>query len=216
MHPPRSPRRRPVRRITNKITWWGVQRVPHKARSAYRLWYRKFYGAFRGAEGAGGAYPITLIGGQHPHTKSRHEYSSLDACPWATLQKTRGRRQQETSGASSGDRCNGRSRRSLLPTRSRGACIMRRRVFPSGFPHHVEDFGPTHHFSRIPIAGGAASSGAAQPRVAAAGRGAVVRDLQDCNRVSMSTGTGYIAQKMLCLRNNPRTTISRTNLVHGH
>ena len=43
--------------------------------------------------------------------------------------------------------------------------------FPSGFPHHVEDFDPSHHFARIPTAGGAASAAAALPRIVTAGRG---------------------------------------------
>jgi hypothetical protein len=46
-----------------------------------------------------------------------------------------------------------------------------RRVFPCGFPHHVEDLGPSHHFSRIPTAGGAASTVAALPRIVTAGGG---------------------------------------------
>ena len=30
--------------------------------------------------------------------------------------------------------------------------------FPSVYPHHVEDFDPSHHFARIPTAGEAAST----------------------------------------------------------
>jgi hypothetical protein len=56
-----------------------------------------------------------------------------------------------------------------------GACKVWRGVFPSGFPHHVEDLGPSHHFARIPTAGGAASAAAALPRIVPAG-GAVIRD----------------------------------------
>ena len=40
-------------------------------------------------------------------------------------------------------------------------------VFPSGFPRHVADLGPIHHFTVIPTAGGAASAAAAQPRIGA-------------------------------------------------
>ncbi len=58
----------------------------------------------------------------------------------------------------------------------RGACNLRRRVFPSGFPHHVEDFDPSHHLARIPTAGGAAPAAAALPRFMTAGGGAIVRD----------------------------------------
>jgi hypothetical protein len=42
--------------------------------------------------------------------------------------------------------CKGRSRRSSLPTHPKGDCETRRRVFPSGFHHHVEDYGPSHNF----------------------------------------------------------------------
>jgi len=44
-------------------------------------------------------------------------------------------------------------------------------VFPSGFPHHVEELGPSHHFARIPTADGAASAAAALPRIVTAGGG---------------------------------------------
>jgi hypothetical protein len=80
-----------------------------------------------------------------------------------------------TSGVAGG-RYKGRSRRSSRPTRPRGACELRRRVFPSGFPHHVEDFDPSHHFARIPTAGGAASAAAAPPRIVTARGGAIVRE----------------------------------------
>ena len=109
--------------------------------------------------------------------------------PWDSETDVEAGDDEPTSGAAGGS-CKGRSRRSSLPTRPKGACKLRRRVFPSGFPHHVEDFGPSHHFSRIPTAGGAASTAAAQPRIAAAGRGAVVRDLEGCKWDSTSTGTG--------------------------
>ncbi len=46
-----------------------------------------------------------------------------------------------------------------------------RRIFPWGFPHHVEDLGPSHHFSRIPTTGGATSTVAALPRIVTAGGG---------------------------------------------
>ncbi len=76
-----------------------------------------------------------------------------------------------------GGRYEGGLRRSSRPTRPKGACEMRREVFPSGFPHHVEDFNPSHHFARIPTACGAASAAAALPRImTAGGGGAVVRD----------------------------------------
>ena len=55
----------------------------------------------------------------------------------------------------------GGPRRSSLTTSPMGACDLRRRVFPSGFPHHVEDFEPSHNFARIPTACGAASAAAA-------------------------------------------------------
>ena len=57
-----------------------------------------------------------------------------------------------------------------------GACELRRRVFPSGFPYHVEDFDPSHHFARIPTAGGAASAAAALPWIVTAegGRSCVI------------------------------------------
>ncbi len=35
----------------------------------------------------------------------------------------------------------------------------------------LEDFGPSHHFSGIPTAGGAASAAAAQPRIVTTGEG---------------------------------------------
>ena len=42
------------------------------------------------------------------------------------------------------------------------------KILPFGFPLHVEDHGPSHHFALMPTAGGAASAAAAQPRFAAA------------------------------------------------
>ena len=104
---------------------------------------------------------------------------------------------KQASGAA-GDRCEGGSFRSSATTRPRGDCEERRRVFPSGFPRHVEDFGPSHIFTVIPTAGGAASAAAAQPRIETAG-GAVVRDLRVL-RGSTRGGTGYHAHEMRCFR----------------
>jgi len=56
-----------------------------------------------------------------------------------------------------------------------GDCEVLDRVFPIGFPHHVEDHGPSHHFTTIPTAYGVASTDAATPRINPGG-GASVRD----------------------------------------
>jgi hypothetical protein len=51
-----------------------------------------------------------------------------------------------------------------------------RRVFPCGFPLHVENHGSSRHFALIPTASGAASAASAYPRIAATGGGVAVRD----------------------------------------
>ena len=61
-------------------------------------------------------------------------------------------------------------------------------VSPSSFPHHVEEFGPTHHFAIIPTACGAASAAAAQPRIVTAGGGCRT-GFYGSNRGSVGTGT---------------------------
>ncbi len=66
---------------------------------------------------------------------------------------------------------------------------MRRRVFPNGFPHHVEDFDPSHHFARIPAVGGAASAAAALPRIVTARGGGGRTGFYGVNRGDTSTGT---------------------------
>jgi hypothetical protein len=62
--------------------------------------------------------------------------------------------------------------------RPRATARGRREFFPSGFPIHVEDFGPIYHFTVIPTAGGEASAAAAQPRFGAAGGAAASRSLR--------------------------------------
>ncbi len=53
------------------------------------------------------------------------------------------------------------------------------RVFYSGFPNYIEEFIPSHLFTAIPTASGAASAAAAQPRIEPApGGGGGVRDLK--------------------------------------
>ena len=89
-----------------------------------------------------------------------------------------------------GGRYEGGSRRSSRSTRPRGACELRRRVFPNSFLHHVEDFDPSQHFARIPTAGGAASAAAALPRIVTAGEGGCGRSgFYGVNRGDTSTGT---------------------------
>ena len=100
----------------------------------------------------------SILGFQLPHpTPGTRDFKS---------RMRRGESDRETGAT--GGRCKKRSRRSLLTTRPMGDRGMRRRVFTCGFPHHVEDFGPSHHLSVIPTACGAASTAAAQPRIAAA------------------------------------------------
>ncbi len=53
-----------------------------------------------------------------------------------------------------------------------------REVFPCGFLHHVEDFGPSHHYTLILTAGVATSAAAAKPQIKVAGGGAALRDLR--------------------------------------
>ena len=74
-----------------------------------------------------------------------------------------------------------------------------RGVFPSGFPRHVADLGPIHHFTVIPTAGGAASAAAAKPRIAAAG-GAASHDRKGANRGRTSTDTGTLRRRCARLR----------------
>ncbi len=79
-----------------------------------------------------------------------------------------------------------RSRNTARPTRvdlrrrgtlSKGDCevLEGRGGFPKGFPYHVEDFGPSHHFIAIPTACGATSAAAVHPRIVTDG-GVAVRD----------------------------------------
>ena len=63
----------------------------------------------------------------------------------------------------------------------RGDCEEQKGFFPSGFPIHVEDFGPTYPFKVIPTASGEASAAAAQPRFGAAGGG---------SRITITKGSG--------------------------
>ena len=50
------------------------------------------------------------------------------------------------------------------------------RFFSRGFPHHVEDHGPSHPFMAIPTVGGVVSAAVAQPRIEPAGGGGGVRE----------------------------------------
>jgi len=67
--------------------------------------------------------------------------------------------------------------------------------FPLRFPHDVEDHGPTHYFTAIPTAGGAASATAAHPRIVAAG-GVANHDRKWVNRGSTSTDTVTLRRKV--------------------
>ena len=160
------------------------QRLPEALRSLYV--------AGGGAWGQEAPARSRKIGGQHPPTTSRMSSAATSMSPGLTRQKTRGRRRQETSGAAGGS-CKRRSRRSSPPTRPRGACEVWRVFFPSGFPHHVEDLGPSHHFARIPTACGAASAAAALPRIVTAGGGGRTGSY-GVNRGDTSTDTECMRQ----------------------
>ncbi len=65
-----------------------------------------------------------------------------------------------------GDRCNGRSQDPALRGTSGATAEGRRRVFIDGFPHHGEEFIPSHPFTCIPTASGVAlSAAAAEPQI---------------------------------------------------
>ena len=74
---------------------------------------------------------------------------------------------------------------------------MRRGVFPNGFPHHVQDSGPSHHFKAVPTAGGTSSAAAAQSRIEPAGGGGERTRFEGVNRGSTSTGTENLAQRLV-------------------
>ena len=69
-------------------------------------------------------------------------------------------------------------------TNLRDGCEELERVFSSGFPLHVGDFGPPHPLTIIPTADGEASAAAAQPRIGAA-RGAAA------SQSPRGSGRGY-------------------------
>ena len=73
-------------------------------------------------------------------------------------QRARGRRRHRAPNlaiGAAGARCKGRSSRSSPPTHPGATARRQRGVFPSGFPPHVEDFGPPHCLLVIePTAGG--------------------------------------------------------------
>ena len=108
-------------------------------------------------------------------------------------------------------RCKGKIVTINAAERPRGDYEELEGVFTCGFPLHVTDPGPSQLILDIPIAGGAASVAAAQPRVAAAGGGSRTRS-QGVNRGSTGTGTGNHAHKMRWFR-FPRPAISRTTPV---
>ncbi len=72
-----------------------------------------------------------------------------------------------------------------------------RGVFSSGFPHHVEEFIPSHHSTVISTAGGAASAAAAQPQIAFARGGRQYGIPQLSTADSTSTGTVPCAEDAL-------------------
>ena len=124
-----------------------------------------------GGLGIGGGQAYQLA--PRPPTTADPELSAPSPDPGYWDFKSRMRRgESDREIGAAGGRCKRRSRRSWMTTRPRGDCGMRRRVFTCGFPHHVEDHGPSHRLTVIPTAGGAASAAAAQPRIAAA-RGVV-------------------------------------------
>ena len=175
-------------------------RTLHVGRSIDRLREQKPGGAFvkRWAWGHAAASLGLEIGRRGYHRAvATHLFSLPLPDPGTASAKVEAGDDKQASGAA-GDRCEGGSFRSSATTRPRGDCEERRRVFPSGFPRHVEDFGPSHIFTVIPTAGGAASAAAAQPRIETAG-GAVVRDLRVL-RGSTRGGTGYHAHEMRCFR----------------
>ena len=67
--------------------------------------------------------------------------------------------------------CKTKSCQSSSPRHPRGDCVVPEGGFLCNFLHHVEDSGPSHHYTIKPTAGGAASAAAAQPRIAADGGG---------------------------------------------
>ena len=69
-----------------------------------------------------------------------------------------------TSGAAE-DCCNGGFRDRALRGTPGATAEGRRRVFTDGFPHHVEEFIPSHPFTVILTAGGVASAAAAGPQI---------------------------------------------------
>ncbi len=75
------------------------------------------------------------------------------------------------------------SRRSSVAVLPKGGYPEKARVFPGGFPHLLYEFISYTTPTVLPTACGAASTAAAQPRIAAAGRGPVEQDLRVANGV---------------------------------
>jgi len=79
-----------------------------------------------------------------------------------------------------------------------GAIEECRGIFFSGFPRHVEDFGPSHHFAAIPTASGAASAAAELPRIVTTWEeGGGRAGFYGSNRGSAITGTECPAKGLI-------------------
>ena len=103
----------------------------------------------------------------------------------------------DASGRSSRRALQGQIMSIFVTVTPQGRLQNARGIFPCGFPHHVEDHDPIHHFTAIPTACGVAPAAAAPPRIVAVG-GAASHDRKGVNRGRTSTDTGTL--RIRCAR----------------
>jgi len=117
--------------------------------------------------------------------------------PRTRSDKSRSQHGEAEGYEADGDRCKGTEQPEGLQDRietifaaeaPHGRLRNARQGFSRGFPHHVEDHGPSHHFRSISSACGAASAAAAYPRIEPAEDGALT-GFEGVSNGSTSTGT---------------------------
>ena len=107
-----------------------------------------------GAEGTGCNYPGTRVREAGPPIRRYLEaLQTLSPDPGRRVYDVEAYDDKTSCGAAGGSR-KGRSRRSSPPTHPGATARRKRGVFPSGFPPHVEDFGPSHRSVIIALTAG--------------------------------------------------------------
>jgi hypothetical protein len=118
-----------------------------------------------GARGTGAAILDTEIGRRDPPGPSSSTNRTTLPDPGFVSQRLSKTTEDKSTSGAVGDRCNGGSQDPALRGTPGATAEGLRRVFTGGFPHHVEEFIPSHPFTVIPTAGGVASAAAAEPRI---------------------------------------------------